>query len=209
MKRIFFSSLLLLCMLAFSMGGAFAQWIFSDASPNPVLANNGLSISPFLYKPEEVLPDEEESAELQENHSDLLYNILHDRKYGLNHSNTLDNAIEDYQLLRSQENISGGNLKHLFTTRESQLLDFAIKYVSDTQYELYTFEDDNLETGIVDSTRIPVYKIILTYENGKWDALGAVLGHAIIRQFTTSNNKRYRTIHPDDFIPGSLKAYLA
>ena len=206
MKRAFYY-LILLCLVACIVtGGAVAQWVFTDTA-EPQNTSNLLSISPFMYAPEEVLPDEEESAEMQENHIDLLHNILHHPKYGLNYSNTLDNAINLHDLLRSQENIQGGNLKHLFTTRESELLDFAIHYISDSEYVLYSFEDDDLAMGTVDSTRIPVYMVVLAEVDGKWDAAGAVKGHAVIREFTTSNNKTYRTINPDDFIAGSLSAY--
>lgn len=208
MKRSFYFltvSLLVLCVL---IGGALAQWVFSG-SANPAEAENGVDINPFYYKPQEVLPDEDESADLQENHMDLLMKILNDNKYGLNYSNTLDNAVNLHQLLRSQENISGGNLKHLFTTNESKLLDFTIEYVSDSKYILYTYEDDDLASGALNDTRITVFKIVLAYTNGKWDAEGAVEGHSIIRQFKTSNNKTYRTIHPDDFIAGSLASYQA
>ena len=204
MKRTFRTTLLLLFVLSLSLGGAFANWAFSDFPPSPLDTANGLGINPFLYKPEEVLPDEEISASWQENHMDLLENILNGRSYGLNYSNRLDDAVEDYMLLHGQDNISGGNLKHLFTTQESKLLDFVIQYKSDTEYVLYTFEDDALATGTVNSTRIVVYQVVLRYENGKWDAPGALKGHAIIRTYRTSNNKTYRTVHPDDFLPGEL-----
>ena len=204
MKRSLFLILLLAIVLVLAIGGAYAQWIFSDLTMEPKDNGNALRLSPFMYTPEEILPDEEETSELQKNHLELLHNILYHQKYGLNYSNTLDNAIDRYLILRSQENISGGNLKHLFTTRESELLDFVIQYASETEYVLYTFEDDALESGTINSSRIPTYKIVLVYENGEWVAGGAVKGHAIIRQFTTSNNKKYRTIHPEDFVPGKL-----
>lgn len=207
MKRSVILIGVLLCVLAACIGGGYAQWVLADVVANPEKTDNGIEISPFYYKPQEVLPDEEESTELRENHMDLLNNILYHSKYGLNYSNTLDNAVERYGTLRSQENISGGNLKHLFTTRASELLDFALQYVSDTEFVLYTFEDDALETGIVGSTRIPVYKIVIRLENGTWSAVGAVEGHALIRQFTTSNNKKYRTVNPEDFIVGPLSKY--
>ena len=195
---------LLFCILCLCIGGAAATWRYTIGSPDPALTVNGMGINPFLYKPEEVLPDEDEAAKIQQNHMDLLYNILHLSKYGLNPGSVLENAVASFGVLRSQENISGGNLKHLFTTKESQLLDFALAYENDTQYVLYTFVTEDLEGGTVDSTRVPVFKILITYEDGKWDSPGAYAGHAVIREFTTSNNKTYRTINPADFVIGTL-----
>lgn len=187
---------LVVCMV---IGSVFATWAFADLSPDPQNTNNLIDISAFMYAPEEILPDEEESAELQKNHMDLLYNILHHRKYGLNKSDTLDNAVERFQILFSQENISGGNLKHLFTTKESQLLDFAIEYITDTEFVLYTFETEDVESGTPESTWVTVYKVVLAYTNGKWDAAGAVEGSALVTEFETSNNKRYHTIDAGSF----------
>lgn len=188
---------LVVCMV---IGSVFATWVFSDISPDPQNTSNFVDLSAFMYAPEEVLPDEDEAADLQKNHMDLLYNILYHNKYGLNPSNTLDNAVERFQILFSQENISGGNLKHLFTTKESQLLDFAIEYITDTEFVLYTFETEDVELGTPGSTWVGVYKIVLSYSGGAWDAAGALQGSALVMEFTTSNNKRYHTIDTGSFI---------
>ena len=207
MRRIGYSLSILLLLCCLVTGGVFATWIFSDLPTEPQNTASGVSINPFYYKPEEVLPDKEESADMQENHMDLLQNILNHSKYGLNHSNTLSDAVKKEGHLHDQDNISGGNLKHLFTTQESKLLAFVVEYVSATEYILYTFENDDLAMGTVNVDRIPVYKIVLTCQNGKWDALAAVLGHAIVQEYKTSNNKTARTVHPEDFIAGSLRLY--
>ena len=61
----FSTFLLLICfVLSLSVGGVYASWGYYS-SPDPLITSQPLLLEDFLYKPDEVLPDDDEVGESQ------------------------------------------------------------------------------------------------------------------------------------------------
>ena len=76
---------LLCCLIMIgSVGGVFATWYYADGTVSDVNGNLGVSLSDFVWEPEEILPTE---SEIGENHLALIELILNENEkgYGLNY----------------------------------------------------------------------------------------------------------------------------
>ena len=73
-----------LVVFLLSTAGVYATWQYAGLPPDPHEALLNILMNPFLYKPEEVLPDEKEDTKLGENHLSLIDAILNTKDYGLN-----------------------------------------------------------------------------------------------------------------------------
>ena len=167
---------------AAAVSGAYASWVYASGPMNEEAFDGGVSITEFVYNPEEVLPDDNTSTQLGENHSDLIQNILFEASYGLNATkkpiihNLLNQAGD---VIYCQQNVQGGNLKHLMIdgTGAYSLL-FQIEYVSDTEYITYTYlasDVNNSEVG----AEIEVYKTVVAKAPGQhWEATLSYHGKA-------------------------------
>ena len=221
MRRILWSMAALcigLCILfVFSFGeGVLAVWKYAELPLSPSLDDfSMLSLGEFAWKPEDILPgggsgggteiDPGGSGEtidkVGENYLALTESVLWNIKMGLNgDKDSFEQAIKKERVLYSYDNISGGNLKHLFTTNESRALEFVMIYVSDTEFHMYMYEDDRLESGTVGSDSILVYKNVLTYDasTDEWGAARSFVGTAMIR-FAPGSTTR-RTIDYENFV---------
>ncbi len=185
-----------------SGAGVLATWTYMDCDPlSDHSAQASLGINEFAWQPEEILPDNQEAGK---SHIVLIESILNNIKNGLN-SNKGDRVceqIKSYGIMYSQQNIQGGNLKHLFVTNDNQTqinqLEFAIEYVTDTFYYVYTFEDGVLESGTPDVTYIEAYRTVFIKTN-EWDDTETTYGNARIQVLS------YRTIAPDTWTSGAPK----
>ena len=136
-----------------SVSGVFATWFFAEESPESVNQSKGITISEFVWKPEEILPD----ITPGQNYLDLHNSILENVKGGLNSSkDTLEDAVlrDDDGLLHSSQNVQGGNLTHLFITQATRELDFIVKYVSDNEFWVFMYEDAKATNGSAGITEI-------------------------------------------------------
>ena len=159
-----------------------------------------VSLAEFVWKPEEILPTETPG----ENYIDLLDSLLNNSKGGLNSGKgTLKNAVLRYHVVHCEQNVSGGNLKHLrdLFSDSSEKLDFVVQYKTDTEFHAYLFETDDVEQGTVDVTRIKVYKAILVIEGNKWVATEAQFGYATLRYLSGTS---YVAINPTEWVKGPL-----
>ena len=68
--------------LLFGITGVYAEWIYGGDPP--LMQDVPSHMAVFEYKPEEVLPDEDEDTEQGTNHLSLLEVIKNDSKLGLN-----------------------------------------------------------------------------------------------------------------------------
>lgn len=192
-----FMFMLLICFIA-SISGVFGIWIFMEEPAEPQKESFGPSLSEFTWQPEEILP----SDKIGENYLILFESILNNNKGGLNSSKgTLENAVLVNKLVHSSDNVQGGNLKHLFTTEESKDLDFIIEYVNNNEFNAYMYETYDTVNGLVDVTKITVYKTIYKKENGEWYGDESQLGYAILRYYKETNKI---AILPNEWVKGNL-----
>ena len=169
-----------------SLSGVFAAWFFAEESPESVNQSKGITISEFVWKPEEILPD----ITPGQNYLDLHKSILENVKGGLNSSkDTLEKAVlkDDDGLLHSSQNVQGGNLTHLFITQATHELDFIVKYVSDNEFWVFMYEDAKATNGSAGTTKISVYKTFYIKTNNTWEGKEAQFGLATVQFFPNTN----------------------
>ena len=185
-KRITCCSIFLTILMFFaSVSGVFATWFMAEETPTSVNKSQNITLSEFIWKPEEILP----SVTPGQNFLDLYESILENMKGGLNSSkDTLENAVlkASNGLVYCNQNVQGGNLKHLFTTEASRELDFIVQYVSDTNFKLYTYKQTDTN-GAVGTTQIQVYMTLLIKENNVWVGQETQLGMATLQYFPNTN----------------------
>ena len=189
--KIKFRFLMVLCVLVamiFSTG-VYASWKYAD---QPVPEQNslvGLAGKEFSYTPEEILPGDEESTTLHQNHQHLVTNIVDHVTYGLNATSkpiVRELLEEGAGLVYSNQKVQGGNLKHmLLNTSDVDELGFVVQYVTDTEYHTYTFASSTVYAANVGKT-ITVYKTIMVYDGTTWDATTSYEGSAQIARVATS-----------------------
>lgn len=185
MKRIS-SLLVVLCLVLCAVpgGGVWALWRYAEAPAVSDAANVGITLSEFVWAPEEILPSDTPGK----NYIDLLDSVLENAKGGLNSSkDMLEKAVLRSHLVHSSQNVQGGNLKHLFTTQASQDLEFIVEYVTDEEFNVYMYESRDALDGLVGVTKIKVYKTIMVIENGKWMGRETKLGYATLQYFKDTN----------------------
>ena len=157
MKRttIIFSIFLSLLTFIASISGVFATWLFAEDPATSARQSTSITLSEFVWQPEEILP----SVTPGQNYLDLHESILDNIKGGLNSSkDTLENAVlrDRDGLLHSSQNVQGGNLSHLFITQETRELDFIVKYVTDTQFLVFMYKNYDVENGATGITKVQV-----------------------------------------------------
>ena len=173
---------MLLFALVSCVPGAVAFWDYAILPSHSEADTFASDMGMFSYAPEQVMPGDEESSELGENHLDLIQIILNEKSYGLNA--TKKPIIHDYleevgDVVYCSQHTTGGNLKHLMidSSSETERLYFVITKISDTEYHTFTMRYEDLTTKTV-GAEIEVYKTIMVKENGKWDATFSYRGMA-------------------------------
>ena len=176
-----YSLLLLIISVAF-IPGVYATFKYAQTGPDDVAISIPIELVEFYYKPEEVLPSGGNATQLHENHFNLVKNIVDHIDYGLNATKKplIRKLLEDGAgVVYSNQNVSGGNLKHMMLdSSDVENLMFAVEYVSDTEYNAYTFSGNDADYDTLDQY-ITVYKTqIIKGENNKWVAERSFMGKA-------------------------------
>ena len=161
--------------------GVFATWRYSylPVGSQGIELNN--TLVEFYYKPEELLPGDDDATELHENHLRLIENIVNHIDYGLNATKkpiVLQLLKTEKDKVYSDQNVQGGNLKHmLLDSSDVENLMFVVEYVTDTEFAAYTFSGVKASYSNMDSF-IEVYKTQILYENGRWKATRSFTGQS-------------------------------
>ena len=170
----------LLCLLIVCMiPGVYAIWIYADAdaAPNPVQVDMYPELGLFLYKSEEVLPNDVP----REHHNDLISSILINTKGGLNSSkDTLEKTLKNDPdgIVYGQQNVTGGNLD--LVTKESSDLNFVCHMKGNNIY-CYTYALSTVNTGTPGVSKIEVYLTLFDMvSESKWQIVGSQRGSAIV-----------------------------
>ena len=203
-------ALMLSLLLVASVGGVFAIWHFAEEPAETKSGNFGIGINEFTWKPEEILPDDEE---IGKDYLNLLESITNNNKMGLNSGkgNVIKSTAKQYGYVHCDQQVTGGNLKHLkdFFTSADNELDFVIGYGDETTLYVYMFEADAAQNAFAGTTYINVYMTIMKYEAvggvKKWVAKESQQGYAIVKFMPNSN---YRGILPEDWKRGAIPASL-
>ena len=174
--------IMVVLMMAAAVPGVFAVWRYSLLVPDDADQSMGSEISIFEYPPEEIVPDDEEASQLGQNHWDLIQKILWEASYGLNATKEpiIHNRLNQVgDVLYCSETVQGGNLKHLMidSLSSASALYFVIEYVSDTEYNTYTFLNYDMISNSI-GTEIEVYKTIMRKDGKEWGAPTSFFGYA-------------------------------
>lgn len=173
---------LMLIVVCSSVSVVFAYWQYSHLAPD--LADGAVTsaISVWDYSPEEIVPDDDTSSSLGENHLDLIEMIVNQASYGLNA--TKKPIIHNYlkkpgDVIYCNQNVQGGNLKHLMidSTTTADRLYFVVTEISDTEYHAFTLKYADITNNPL-GTRVAVYKTVMLKENGVWEAKFSYYGTA-------------------------------
>ena len=172
-------TIIIFCLLL-STTGVYASWIYAGGGVNP--QNSKLNILGFTWSGSDVLPDDDSSG-IGENHILLITNILQEENYGLNATKkpiihqSLNKAGD---VVYCEQNVQGGNLKHLMIDgTDSYALLFQIEYVSDTEYNLYTYARTIKALSVGSSIEV-FLTIVSSNSAGVWDATASYLGTATV-----------------------------
>ncbi len=193
MRSRFFSKILVV-VLAFitllTAGGVYATWTYGLEDVEEKQTDVNVGVQQFYYAPEEVLPGDDQATEIGENHLELIEKILNEVSYGLNATKKPiihDLLNEQGDVVYCQQNVQGGNLKHLLIdgTGAHALL-FQIEYVDEDTYITYTYTHGDVVTAAV-GNRVYAYRTVMARgQNGVWTALNSVHGSAIVISATSS-----------------------
>jgi len=178
-------------ILLLSIGGVIATWTYSNSFIDDVDELVNVTINEFEYAPEVILPGDEEADKLGQNHLTLIDRIVNHITYGLNaDSKPIVNDLlqSGTPVVYSQQNVQGGNLKHLLLTGATvDKLDFAVEYVTATEYACYTMATASLTSSNLGRI-IAVYKTKIIYEEGKWKATVSYEGQATVVEVKVKNH---------------------
>ena len=179
------TSIIFAVALLLSLGGvAAASWVY----PVNTISNQSVSVKPtaFTWEGAEVLPDDTQNS-IGENHIQLIDNILFEMKYGLNAEGNSAKPIIHNSLNRvgdvlyCQQNVQGGNLKHLMIDGSDAFsLLFQVEYVSDTEYNLYTYSAPLIKSANINSTIEVFFTVLKVNDYGVWQAVKSYAGTAVV-----------------------------
>lgn len=185
-------------VLVTGVGGVYATWLYADGTVTGKQQELQSTLNEFHWTPEEVLPDLESVGK---SHLDLLDAIINHTQQGLNKAGSpLNDAIDDRidngkDTIGSMGVIQGGNLKHLFLTSETALLEFVIEFESDTEYNIYTFTDDDLDKAGSANEEISVYCTKCYKKDGVWAAEYSEYGTALTMWYDADKGKKSLSIN--------------
>ena len=180
-----FRIIAILCIVCaiLAVPGVHAYWQYSSKMPYTSPEEMHSQLGVFDYPPEEILPDDEISSSLGENHLLLVTEIVEDSTYGLNA--TKKPIIHNYlkepgDVIYCSQNVQGGNLKHLMidSVSEAERLYFVITKISDTEYHTFTMNYSDIKDNPV-GTKIVAYLTSMK-KNTQTDEWYAAYSHRVL-----------------------------
>lgn len=173
-----------------------AEWMYFS-SPVPMTSELKPTLGEFLYKSEEVLPEE-----VNADHQMVIEEAING-KDGLNSSKgsggAFNNALDDYSVVYAQlKGVSGGNLMSILKLDTQTELGFAAMYSNSekTEVRLFTYYQDEADTGTPGLTYILTYATVCRYESDEWVNMGSVAGYAQVYRHPSG----FRNIDPTTWV---------
>ena len=152
-----------------------AYWQYSTIFPFVPGEEMNARLNTFDYPPEEILPDDDISSSLGENHLLLVTEIIEDSNYGLNA--TRKPIIHNYlkepgDVIYCSQNVQGGNLKHLMidSVSEAERLYFVVTKISDTEYHTFTMNNSDVQDKAVGTKIVAYLTVMKKSDTGEWSA---------------------------------------
>ena len=188
-----------------TLTGVYATWKYPTKQP-AIEVELPTHLVNFFWEGAEELP---ELGEEGSNHIALIERMTI-TSFGMNdQSSFLSDYIED-RIKDSKDTVSsvaptpGGNLKDLFSTSETQKLDFMMQlYISDDKEiigcEIYTFASADVPNSIGREVT-PVYKTIMKLEDGKWLPDVTYKGKSVSMKYDAKQGGTRITISPKDWV---------
>ena len=228
-SRVFLAVLSILLM--FSVGGAYATWLYADGAIDPFESEPlTFTLGDFLWEGSGDLPTD---STVGENHVNLINNIINHTEHGLNASGSyLNDQIADRKdggwgwsggrdTLGSMAVTQSAELNEIFGLSASQLA-FLIQFVDNNTYYLFTTGVDLGERGacnIFGNTTVagsptvpigqnvyPIYKTVIEKIDGTWTAVSTTEGYAKSAWYEESRSNSDATqipsFDPDTFVEG-------
>ncbi len=202
-----------LVALLMSVTGAVATWTFSETSPSGLESGFGIALNGFYWEGVELMPDDVEGGE---SHVYLVQRLVEATDVGLNNPSSHLNEVIADRLASGLDNASsvaptkGGNLKPIFDTSETALLDFMIHIHLDdngnpSSYEVYTFATQNkADVGTVVS---PVFKTLIEKKNGEFVAVRTYVGTAKTMKYEAAQGSgKTLTVDPHSWVKSTATA---
>lgn len=195
---------LLMCVI--SIAGTFATWIYAEQFPDLSFVDYFVKLEGFYWEGVEELPDD---IEIGGSHVYLIQRLV-ESDVGLNAPSSHLNEVIASRLDSGLDNASsvaptkGGNLKPIFNTSETSLLDFMIYIYADENgnpyaYDLYTFESQ--DRAYVGSLVSPTYKTTVILKDGKFKAERTYVGSAqAIKYEAAQGSGKALTIDPASWV---------
>ena len=192
--------------LLFSITGVYADWIYEDDPPLTQEIPSHMAV--FEYKPEEVLPDEDEDTEQGTNHLSLLEVIKTDPKLGLNINKK--NNLEDALVLKNgfvhcyDNTIHGGNMNNL--PDPSRALAYVLECTVENEKivgNIYLYSFTIISNKPADGTAIVVYRTTFVQQtNGAWQDTTSALGYVLSGDEAVLHGKDAYYILPQYWVAG-------
>ena len=182
MKK-FFKIVFPLCLILgiISISAISASWDYSGSFLESESTGIMLDISKINYSPAETLPGTSEDSAAGENQVEMINTLSNDSKNGLNsNKGTLEKLLGSTNIVYSDQNIQGGNLKNLFQNSAVANLVFVMQYSTDTEIFCFTFKDADRTNATADVTKIEVYKTVYKKVNNRWETEYAYKGYATV-----------------------------
>lgn len=220
-------------VLILSVTGVYSAWKYAVGGVNDIHYDLKLDVFPWIGA--EVLPEEDE---IGQNHRTLIEAIINGDGIGLNTSKSyLNGEIKDRRdgglgwsggrdTLGSMAVSQGSELNELFSL-SSVNLDFLLRFVDDTHYEIYTTgvylgekgelnwlqtrrTKDGKPTVPIGEYIYPIYKTTVVKTNGVWEAVETQEGSAKSAWYEESRSNANLTqipsFDPDTWKEGNLTA---
>lgn len=172
-----------LCLILgiISISAISASWDYSGSLLESESTGIMLDISKVNYSPTETLPGTSADSAAGENQVQMINILSTDSKNGLNsNKGTLVKLLGSTNIVYSDQNIQGGNLKNLFQNSAVKNLAFVMQYSTDTEIFCFTFKNDDRTNATADVTKIEVYKTVYKKVNNRWETEYAYKGYATV-----------------------------
>lgn len=222
--------LLLTLVLVFSVGGAYAVWLYAGDPVSSQSDSLGFKLGDFLWDGSGDLPTE---GTIGENHLTLIDAIINHPDHGLNTSKSyLNEQIDDRQdggigwsggrdTLGSMAVTQSEELSEIFGLKASNL-NFLIQFIDGDTYYLFTTGEYLGERGEINwlgqtskagnptvpigGNVAPIYKTVVEKVNGRWTAISTTKGYAKSAWYEESrrnaNATQIPSFDPDTFTEG-------
>lgn len=189
-------------VFAVTVPGVFALWSYLGDIP-PQKSELHITLMPFSYKPDDVLPQDPEHSE---NHMAIVEYILNEARYGLNAVYGLDRYLIPASLwargsvIHCRERVLfSTTFRDLFTPSTAQNIYFVLEGISDNEIALYTMSKSIVDASAVGENVVVYRTVFRKNSDDMWSADETVVGYAPV---VGINRNSFMSIEPSTWQKG-------